>query len=209
MGSNGHSVSMRVLSSLDDLTALYDAPVQPALIKETDHLTPAYRALVEASPFVIVATNGPDGLDCSPRGDKGQVVFVRDETTLLLPDRRGNNRLDTLRNVIGCPDIGLIFLLPGKNELLRIRGKAQVIVDDALAQTYAVDGKPPTCFIQIAISRVYFQCGRAVMRSGLWSGALAQGDLPSAGEMLKQASGDFDTEAYDAALSERQKKTLY
>ncbi|MEM7570512.1 MAG: MSMEG_1061 family FMN-dependent PPOX-type flavoprotein [Pseudomonadota bacterium] len=200
---------MRILTSQGELDALYDQPLEPALAKETDHLTSAYRALVEASPFVVVATKGRGGLDCSPRGDKGQVVFVEDDYTLLLPDRRGNNRLDTLHNIVSCPDIGLIFLLPGKQELLRVRGTAQVVVDDALAQTYSVDGKQPKCFIKIAIGRVYFQCGRAVLRSGLWSNASPVDGLPSAGQMLKQASEDFDAETYDAALAERQKGTLY
>lgn len=200
---------MRQLTSQADLDALYGAPLEPALAKQMDHLSPSYRAFIEAAPFVIIATNGPGGLDCSPRGDREQVVFVADETTLLLPDRRGNNRLDTLRNIVRCPDVGLIFLIPGKQELLRVRGKAKLIVDDALAERHSVDGKMPKCFIKIDIHSVYFQCGRAVMRSALWARANQPANLPSAGEMLKQAKPSFDAQAYDAALPARQKATLY
>ena len=200
---------MRTITSHSELDALYSEPVEAALIKETDHLTPAYRAFVDAAPFAIIATKGPSGLDCSPRGDKGQVAFALDDYTLLLPDRRGNNRLDTLRNLVTEPDIGLIFLIPGKRELLRIRGTAKVIVDEPLGQDYAMDGKLPASFIKVDISRVYFQCGRAVMRSGLWERAANTADLPSAGQMLQQASPDFDGEAYDAALPGRQKTMLY
>lgn len=200
---------MRYLTSHAELSDLYAKPVEAALAKELGYLTPAYRELIEASPFAIIATNGPDGLDCSPRGDKGQVAFVLDDTTLLLPDRRGNNRLDTLRNIIDCPDIGLIFLIPGKQELLRVRGRAEILIDDALATTYSVDGSAPKCFVKIAIKRVYFQCGRAVMRSGLWTQLGEVRGLPTAGEMLKQAKPDFDADGYDAALPSRQKSTLY
>lgn len=191
-----------------DLLALYGDIPQGALDKELNALTTPYKAMIEASPFVVLATHAEGGLDCSPRGDDGQVVFVEDMKTLLLPDRRGNNRLDSLRNIIKNPDVGLFFLISGTNETLRVRGTAQIVRDEALGQQYLKQGKAPATFIRIAITHVLFQCGRAIMRSGIWNGGM-DADVPTAGQMMVAAKADFDGEAYDAALPDRQKKTLY
>lgn len=196
------------IACTDDLLALYGDIPQGAIDKEFCALTLPYKAMIEASPFVVLATQTDDGIDCSPRGDDGQVVFVEDMKTLLLPDRRGNNRLDSLKNILKNPDVGLFFLIPGANETLRIRGQAHVFCDDALGQRYLKNGIAPTTFIRIAVSNVQFQCGRAVMRSAIWSKREAP-HVPTAGQMMTAAKAGFDGAGYDAELHIRQKKTLY
>lgn len=197
---------------LAQLTALYGTPSEAALIKEADHLTDGYLALLQASPFVVLATTGPKGLDASPRGDPAPALVVQDRRTLLLPDRRGNHRLDSLRNIVADPRVALLCLVPGTSETLRIRGRAHLSTDPALLQRLAVDGKPPASVVVLQIERVYFQCARALLRSGLWQPATwpDRSSLPSAGRLLTEASqGAFDGAAYDAALPARQQSSLY
>ncbi|WP_075769444.1 MSMEG_1061 family FMN-dependent PPOX-type flavoprotein [Aerophototrophica crusticola] len=196
-----------------ELDRLYGRPGAASVLKVADHLTPAYRDWLEASPFYVLATRGPQGLDCSPRGDRlGELARVADERTLLLPDRRGNNRIDSLRNILHDPQVGLIFLTPGIGEALRVNGTAEILADEALNATFAVDGKAPKVVVRVSIRSVYFQCARAVARSGLWDPATfrALGTLPTAGVMLAEASaGREGGAAYDAALAERQRQTMY
>jgi uncharacterized protein len=200
------------IDSVEVLTALY-GPVNPnSLRKELPYLSPEYRAWIERSPFMAVATIGPEGLDCSPRGDtSGQLVQIHDDRTVLFADRRGNNRLDTLKNVVQDPRISLLFLLPGINECLRINGTAVVTTDEVLRQRFAMDDKLPVTVVVVTIGSVYFQCGRAVIRSGLWDPAthVTRDAVPTAGAMTKSASPDFDAETYDAELPGRQQATLY
>lgn len=194
------------------LEAIYGHPSAPAVAKETDHLTPAYRAWVEASPFFALGTVGPDGLDVSPRGDAGRCVFVRDERTLLLPDRRGNNRIDSLRNILADPRVACMFLIPGVNEALRINGMAAVSVDPGLCADLAQEGQVPRSVVWISIRAVYFQCARSLLRSDLWAqGALGRpAGVPTPGMMIADASqGQQGGDAYDAALPDRQRKTLW
>lgn len=198
--------------SAEQLAALYGQPSEAALIKESAVLTSAYRALLEASPFVVLATTGPGGLDASPRGDPAPVLVVQDERTLLLPDRRGNHRLDSLRNIVADPRVALLCLVPGTSETLRINGRAWVSADPVLCQRLAIAGKPPATVVVISIDVVYVQCARALARSQLWHAATwpARDTLPSAGKMLSSASqGRFDGAAYDAALPLRQGDSLY
>ena len=160
----------------------------------------------------MLATSGPDGLDASPRGDWPTALVVQDERTLLLPDRRGNHRLDSLRNLLSDPRVALLCLIPGRSETLRINGRAHISTDPALCARLAVDGKPPACVVVIVIERVYFQCARALLRSKLWQSETwpAANSLPSAGQMLSAASaGGFDGAAYDRAQPLRQKDGLY
>lgn len=197
------------------LSAIYGEPAKGSIIKETDRLTPAYRAMIAASPFVAVATSGAGGLDCSPRGDPAGWVRIVDDRTLMLPDRRGNNRIDTLRNIVEDGRIGLLFLIPGKGETLRVNGMATVTVDPHLLDSFAIEGKAPRSVIVVRIGAVYFQCARAIMRSALWSGyrEAEVACLPAAGRMTVEAGGeraaDFDEAAYTQALPARQKATLY
>lgn len=203
---------MADVTTLEELAALYGAVNPNSLRKEVPRLTSAYRAWIERSPFVAIATSGPDGLDCSPRGDPaGQLIRVIDDRTIALPDRRGNNRLDTLKNIVADPHVALLFLLPGINETLRVNGRARLTTDPALRQSFAVDGKLPVTMIVVSIDAVYFQCARALMRSCLWDATkhVGRGCVPTAGEMSKSADSTFDAVTYDAELLPRQKASLY
>ncbi|SFJ93319.1 hypothetical protein SAMN05216304_1209 [Bosea sp. OK403] len=206
------------LTSLDDLAALYPNPIAPASVaKEIDHVDANYGALIAASPFFVLATNGPDGLDCSPRGDMPGFVRLRDAKTLLIPDRRGNNRLDSLKNILFDDRIGMLFLIPGYGETLRVNGTATLSTDPELCASFAMAGKLPACVIVVAVESVYFQCSRAVVRADLWNPAVQvdKRSLPSAGQILRGITEKndkvetFDGEAYDKELPERVKATLY
>ncbi len=202
----------QAITTLADLEALYGEPAEASLLKETDRVIPEYRAFIEAAPFVALATRGPEGLDCSPRGDGPGFVRIRDEKTLLLPDRRGNNRIDSLRNIVRDPQVALLFLIPGIGETLRVNGRAVISVDPALLDSFAVDGKGPRSVTVITVEAVYFQCSRAIVRSDLWNPDkhVARNSLPSAGKILAALSENrVGGEAYDQALPERVRSTLY
>ena len=200
------------ITDLADLDRMYPQPAPPSIRKVTQKLTEAYRSMIDASPFVAVATCGVDGLDCSPRGDNAGFVRVADEQTILLPERRGNNRIDTLRNLVADPRIALLFLVPGKQETLRVNGQAAVCRDPKLCDSFAVNGNAPRVVIIVRIETVYFQCGRAIIRSQLWNPSRFRSaeELPTAGTMLAEATaGEEGGAAYDAALPERMRTTLY
>lgn len=204
--------SSHAITTIDELLALYGAIPDRSLAKETHQLTAAYRKWIEQAPFFAIASSGPNGLDCSPRGDAAeQLLRVIDETTIAIPDRRGNNRLDTLRNIIADPRIGLLFLIPGIDETLRINGRATITTDPDLIDSFAVGEKKPASIVLVEIDSVYFQCARALMRAGLWkSEARAErNDVPTVGKMLKSAMADLDAEAYDLAKPAELKVTLY
>ena len=203
---------MSTIRTLDELEALYSAPVPTAVTKEIDHLTELHRAYVEASPFVLVATSGVDGLDCSPRGDPPGFVRVVDERTLMMPDRRGNNRLDTLRNLVVDPRIGLLFLVPGVGVTLRVNGTAEISTDVELRESFTMGDKVPTTVIIVTTTSVYTQCPKALMRSHLWDPARHRdpSELPSVGDIMEViTSGVFDGKAYDDAYPERLRETIY
>jgi uncharacterized protein len=200
------------VTSTEQLEALYDAPSPKSLIKEIDHISDHYRAFIERSPFVVVATCGPEGLDCSPRGDPPGFVHVQDQQTLLIPDRRGNNRLDTLRNLVRDPRISLLFLIPGVGETLRINGRAMITTDPGLRDAFAIQGKLPTSVLVVTVERIYFQCQKALARSRLWSpeAQIPRSELPTAGQILEALTpGAFDGAAYDASYPEHMRKTIY
>ena len=195
-----------------ELDRMYPQPASPSIRKVTLNLTRAYRSMIEASPFVAVATCGVDGLDCSPRGDSAGFVRVADERTLLLPERRGNNRIDSLRNLVADPRIALLFMVPGMQETLRVNGRAAVSRNPERCESFAVKENAPRVVIVVRIESVYFQCGRAILRSQLWNPSLFRNptDLPTAGAMLAEATaGEEGGPAYDAALPERMQTTLY
>ncbi len=194
------------------LEALYGRPAGASVAKEVGFLTPGYRALIEASPFCVLATSGPDGLDASPRGDGPGFVRVADERTLLIPDRRGNNRIDSLRNVVADPRVALLFLVPGVEETLRVNGRALITADPALCASFAVDGKEPKTVLVVTIETVFFQCARALLRSRLWDPAarVERRGLPSAGTLIAEASAGREGGAdYDRTAADRVAKTLY
>ena len=203
---------MATVRTVDELDDLYDAPVATSLLKEIDHITPLHRAYIEASPFVVVASCGPGGLDCSPRGDPPGFVRVVDERTLHLPDRRGNNRLDTLRNLVVDPRIGLLFLIPGVGVTLRVNGTAVLSTDADLLAAHEWQGKRPTCVVVVTTTSVYTQCPKALLRSNLWdpNHYRTPDELPSVGQINELiSSGAFDGAAFDAAYPERLRQTIY
>jgi hypothetical protein len=186
-------------------------PSDAALAKVADHVHPLYRRWIEASPFAVLATVGEHGLDTSPRGDAPGFVIVADERTLVLPDRRGNQRIDSLTNIVRDPRVALIFLVPGAGEALRVNGRARISASAALLEHFAVDGRKPASVLVIEVTSVFFQCARAIRRSELWNPArhVKPGTLPTPGAILQALSAGFDGAAYDAELPARQAKTLY
>jgi len=201
-----------VISSTEELEAVYGSPVPAAVLKELDHVNDDYRRFVELSPFVVLATAGPDGLDCSPRGDAAGFVRVVDPRTLQIPDRRGNNRVDSLRNIVRDPRVGLLFLVPGVGETLRVNGRAVLRTDAELCNSFAVGERVPACVIEVAVDAVYSQCQKALVRSHLWDPQryVERSCLPTVGQILERISeGEFDGRAYDEAYPERLRQTLY
>lgn len=200
------------ITTLADLEALYGEVGEASIAKETNRIVPVYRALIEASPFATLATRGPDGLDCSPRGDGPGFIHVVDDKTLILPDRRGNNRIDSLKNVLHDPHVALLFLIPGIGETLRVNGRAVISTDPKLLAPFAIDEKAPRSVLVIDVDTVFFQCSRAVVRADLWNSDkhVSRKSLPSAGQILAALSDDrLGGEPYDKALPERVKTTLY
>jgi PPOX class probable FMN-dependent enzyme len=196
-----------------ELEQLYnDPPHGPAVFKETDHITPQYRKLIEAAPFAVIATCAPEGLDCSPRGDPPGFVRVVDEHTLLVPDRRGNNRIDSLRNLVRDPRISLPFLIPGVGETMRINGRAVISTDPKLTASFAINAKTPKCVLVVTVERAYFQCTKAIIRSKLWDPAsqVDRKTLPTPGAILAELTdGKMGGPEHDRRAPERVKETIY
>jgi PPOX class probable FMN-dependent enzyme len=200
------------IRELAALTALYGEPGITSLAKELPFVHPHYRAIIEKAPFAVLATIGPGGLDASPRGGPPGFVAVEDEKTLLMPDRRGNNRLDSLRNIVADPRVALLFLIPGIGETLRVNGRATLSTEPARLERFVMDGKAPTCVLRIAVETVYFQCARAIKRAQLWEPAaqIERSALPSPGTILADLSRNaVDGVSYDRDLQARQAATLY
>lgn len=203
---------MTTIGTIEDLETLYGLPKQASLVKETDRITAQYRRLIEASPFVALATSGPEGLDCSPRGDPGGCVRIHDDCTLMMPDRRGNNRIDSLRNIVRDPRVGLLFLIPGSGTTMRVNGDARLSADQELLQSFAVAGKAPRSVIVITIGSIYFQCARAILRADLWNPDrhVKAADLPTAGQILAEMSDNaVGGSDYDAEWSSRAEKSMW
>jgi PPOX class probable FMN-dependent enzyme len=202
-----------VIATMAELEALYADPVYPpAKVKETERITKAYHALIDASPFFALATSGPDGLDCSPRGDPKGFVRVLDERTIVVPDRRGNNRIDSLRNLIHDPRVALLFLIPGVSETLRIMGRATICTDPELCASFTMQGKAPRSVLVIAVEKVFFQCAKAIVRSRLWdpNTQVERSTLPTSGKILAEISGGkLGGDEHDRAYPERLKATIY
>ncbi len=200
-----------IVTSEAELEAIYGQPAGPAVIKEIDHISEHYRRFIEASPFVVLATAGPEGLDCTPRGDPAGFVRVVDSRTVMLPDRRGNNRIDTLRNIVRDPRIALLFLIPGEGRTLRINGRARISVNPGLCESFTMEGKVPRSVLLVTADSVYTQCPKALVRSHLWDASrhVAADALPSSGTMMKALQQGFDGEAYDRAYPQRLRETIY
>ncbi|MEM0907942.1 MAG: pyridoxamine 5'-phosphate oxidase family protein [Pseudomonadota bacterium] len=193
------------------LATHYGAPKRASTVKVATVITPQYRAYIEAAPFCALASIGPEGLDCSPRGDDGAVASVVDETTLALPDRRGNDRIDTLRNIVRDPRVSLMFLIPGSNTVIRVNGIAKITADEDVCARFAKEGHAPRSVVFVTVGEVYFQCKRALMRARFWEGGFADpAALPTPGEILEALSHrDIDASTYDGAWAERAQKTMW
>ena len=202
-----------LITTTAELESLYsDGPYGPAVVKEADRITPQYRQLIEAAPFAVLATCGPEGLDCSPRGDPPGFVRVMDEHTLLIPDRRGNNRIDSLRNLVRDPRISLLFLVPGVGETMRINGRAVISTDPKLTESFVFNGKTPKCVLVVTVERAYFQCTKAIIRSKLWDPAqhVDRKTLPTPGSILAELTGGkMGGPEHDRLAPERIKATIY
>ena len=206
------SANEYLITTVEQLEAVYGQPSGAALAKEIDHIAPVYRRLIEAAPFVAIATGGPDGLDCSPKGDAPGFVRVLDDKTLALPDRPGNNRIDGFRNLLKEPHIGLLFLIPGVGETLRVNGRAAISIDPELLASFAVNGKLPRCVLLVHVETIFFHCSKAIVRSKLWDEAtkIDRKSLPSTGTIIAEVSnGRLGGADYDRAAPERIQKMLY
>ena len=207
---------MAVIRTMEELDAIYGplAAVAPASVtKVADHVTPEYRRFIEAAPFLALATVGPEGLDCSPRGDRpGELVRIADPRTLLLPDRRGNDRIDSLRNVVRDPRVALMFLVPGSGNAIRVNGRASIEADPALLASFVVEGRAPRTVLVVETVEVYFQCARALIRSRLWESdaRVDPATLPTPGRILAaMTAGAVGGETYDREWPERARRSMW
>lgn len=202
------------ITDLADLEARYSSVVPTAVTKEVGQLTEAHQRFIELAPFMMLATSGPEseGLDCSPRGDPaGSFVRIVDAKTILIPDRRGNNRIDSLRNLVSDPRVALLFMIPGIGYTMRVNGTARLRVDEEIRESFTFASKTPALVIEVAVERAYSQCPKALVRSKLWDPASLQASdsVPTVGQMMEEIDSSFEAEAYDKAYPERLKTTMY
>ncbi|WP_341368149.1 pyridoxamine 5'-phosphate oxidase family protein [Yoonia sp. BS5-3] len=198
-----------IVKDIAELEALYGTPGKASLIKVADHLTPLYTKWIMASRLCIVSTVGPEGTDGSPRGDDGPVVQMQDNKTLLMPDWRGNNRMDTLRNIVADGRISLMFIVPGSNNVIRVNGTAEVSLDPDLLARFEQKNRVPRSVAVIHVAEIYSQCARALMRAKTWTAGDESAGLPSVGELLAEQEKGFDGSAYDADWHERAAATMW
>lgn len=205
-------VESAIVTAVDELSTLYARPSERVLKKEIDHVDAVGRAFIAASPFLILATGSSRGLDCSPKGDKPGFVQIEDDgRTLLIPDRRSNNQIDSLKNLVEDPRIGLIFLIPGANETYRVNGRARVSVDPALKRRFTVDGKEPTTVIVVAVEQAFQHCPKALVRSNLWrAGSVGRPErVPTLGDFAAARTPGTDSADFDADYARRMPSELY
>jgi len=192
------------------LEALYGTPGAAAMRKVARRMTPLYRGWIMASRLCVLSTVGPDGTDASPRGDEGPVVLELDPGTLALPDWRGNNRMDSLRNIVSDGRVSLMFMVPGSNNVVRVNGSAILTTDQDLRARFAKSTRLPATVIVISISEIYSQCARALLRAGTWVLGDQSTGLPTIGEILAEMTdGEEGGAAYDQAWDARAAQTLW
>ena len=203
---------MTRIATIEQLEAIYGFANDASTVKVADRVTPPYRILIETSPFAALATVGPEGIDCSPRGDLPGFVRIHDENTLMLPDRRGNNRVDSLRNIVRDPRVALLFLIPGSGTTLRVNGSAYLSIDPDLLASFKMEGKTPRSVIVMSVDEIYFQCARAIVRADLWNPdkRVDPATLPTPGQILASMSDDkVGGETYDRQWPERARQTMW
>lgn len=200
---------MQLITDMKTLETLYEDAVPAAIDKVMDRITPMYRQWIEASRFVILSTAGPEGTDASPRGDDGPVVRIEGDKTLLLPDWSGNNRLDSLRNIVRDHRASLMFMVPGCNNVVRVNGTAALTADHALTATFEKNGKRPRTVIVITIDAMYFQCAKALMRSALWKSGDESDRVPTAGQFIREFKEGFDACSYDSGYPSYAKDRMW
>src|SRR4030088_529127 len=203
---------MSIIATVRDLEAIYGQPNEASTVKVATRMTPQYRVLIEKAPFAALATSGPEGLDCSPRGDLPGSVRFHDDKTLMMPDRRGNNRCDSLRNIVRDPRVALLFLIPGSGSTLRVHGRAHVSADPELLASFKMEGKAPRTVVVMTVEEVYFQCARAIVRSDLWNPdkRVHPRSLPTPGQILAEMSDNtVGGENYDREWPERARQTMW
>jgi len=201
-----------VVRDVAELSDLYGPALERSIRKQIDRLDDYCRAFIAASPLVIIGTQGGEAADTSPRGDVPGFVKVADDRTLLIPDRRGNNRLDTLKNLVRNPAIGLLFLVPGVHETFRVNGEATISRDPALTERFSMLGKAPRTVVVVRVKEAYVQCSRALGRADGWNPAKYAGPntVPSMGAMLAaHTCGFVDAKAFDEEAKTRVPVTLY
>ncbi|WP_298837693.1 pyridoxamine 5'-phosphate oxidase family protein [uncultured Roseobacter sp.] len=196
--------------TVEALEALYGQPGSASLRKVANRMTPLYRKWIMSSKFCVLTTVGAGGTDGSPRGDAGPVVTELDPETLAMPDWRGNNRLDSLRNIVEDGRVSLMFMVPGSNTVVRLNGRAWLTADADMLQRFARDKHLPRTVIIIRIGEIYTQCARALLRSGTWSGTDESAGLPTPGEILaEQTGGEEGGKPYDDAWGPRAARTMW
>lgn len=200
---------MQAVTSVKDLEAHYHVVNPLSLDKVARQITPRYRQWIEASRFVILSTVGPEGTDASPRGDVDPVVHIQDPGTLLLPDWRGNNRLDSLKNIVRDERVSLMFMVPGSNNVVRVNGTAIVTADPDLCARFEKKNITPRSVIVMTVGEAYFQCAKAIMRSRLWAAEDESDKVPSAGDFLREVKEDFDGAGYDTGYADYAKDRLW
>ena len=200
---------MQTIDTMDQLEALFDDPVPASITKVTAKMTPMYRQWIDTSKFMILSTVGPEGTDASPRGDNGPVVHIADDRTIWLPDWRGNNRIDSLRNIVRDNRVSLMFMVPGCTNVVRINGTAALTADAAVTGQFEKNGKTPKLVIATTITEMYFQCAKAILRSGLWVSPDLSDAVPTAGQFIKEMKTDFDAKSYDDGYVENAQPKMW
>jgi len=200
---------MEMIEDIAGREALYGAASPGSLPQVAQHVTPLYRQWIEASRFVILSTVGPEGTDCSPRGDDGPVVRVADARTVMLPDWQGNNRIDSLRNIVRDGRVSLMFMVPGSGNVVRVNGRGAITVEADVLARFDKGGKRPRSVTVVSVVEIYFQCAKAIMRSGIWTAGDDSEGLPTAGAFLREAKEDFDAESYDAGYPAHARERMW
>jgi uncharacterized protein len=202
---------MDTITDKAELRDCYGQTSDLAARKTLDHVDKHARAFIGLCPLMIMATSDSSGADCSPRGDAPGFIQVADERTLVIPDRRGNNRLDSLQNIAANPEVGLLFLVPGVNETLRINGRAEIVIDAGLLAKFAVHGKVPTSALLVRVREVFFHCGKALIRSDLWNPEkkIERKSFPSLGRILADQIAGVNADEGDRLVAEGYAKRLY